>query len=1128
MTLTVVVLTPTERFLRFLDTDLCSITETIDYQGLRTIDMEYTFQELTEDKELFKQGNKIWVQGDRELKDCLYIINTEVEEDAYKEHSFSFTAEEVLVELNYAPLFSHLELSAKDTNNQAIFKRSTTNGKEEVTIDWNALNYWFGDYFNICVVQDCLNKYAQKISLTGTYNLMSLLRFIEEETGNIFVTHYEKDILNNTIHRYLNFLNPIDINKNWTFHTEYTFIDTNVLSVCYDNTGIISEEHEIPEEKGYQATPTWPADFTPMEPDQVDTDIEDYEDPVESEYEYIREAETSEPGTYAPLTNLDPEYMLFRVTDKEGDVQISTDGETPLEWTAEECGLTSEDDNVVIRLVKNGDDLGVEINTKSYIVSGEHQTEMISTGFIHVADDETLTTPYPAIIEDNSYFEIYDTEHDKVVYRALIDNKIGAIHPDVLDFGFNIENVIYNVDESETFKSVSPIIQLNENSNNGLTRTQIGNLISSWKSLSITKGATIPLAIEKISVNAPSFIAARSTLGTFNRATNYWVRPVNPNDNLNTGSGDNTYEFYRATSYWKAPYTKKAGTIKLVSDNYTTANYTDVYQRNDTRNEKGSISQPKMGTVDTTEDNIYLIYKELSDFLKEHEEPKVDVQVDVANITRNGEYISYDLHDKVYIKLPESSELITARVTNTTKEAHDIAKNSIALGNYVNKNLNRTVQESTFITCNNVSFRYPATKTINARLTNEDYDSSDSESIEHPANKLITFTIYTVSGGSRTLYRRPYTKLTNAYGYATLNLALLPGNYEVDIRFGGDELYMESLLTIKVNVSGTREVAAKMTERPKAKTTTTNKTTTKTKTVTTYWTKCGLSPDKKKIISVAQPSAGESGYSWSQLYKATFRNRCPECGREGTLRFDGGKWNACITSSTYGVNWKPDVPEHEITCIACDSDFDGVTGLEKDWGHSTRLTRLSKPVKSDKSEFARLVKGKLVYATKKVTIKNTNKSTVNSRSNRKYRSKNLSSYLKSKAEAIVGNSIGIFAAKKIAEWMDNHVSYKRYCGFCNSPETVIKTGRANCCDGTRAFFALCDAAGCCEYLYLDYVHVTGHVYGKVTTIKTGSWRWVDTASDYHEAWGYVCRDYPRSSTAASRYPNLPFEDCSSC
>ena len=145
----IVVLNNSEEFIRFLDPDLCEMTETIEKDGLRTLQFTYYFQDMVEDKELFKIGNKLWIYGDSNLTDCLYVMNTSVTQDIYQNNSFNCEMEEVLVELNYAPVFTQNELSTQNG-----FTFSTANNKTEysVLVDWNSLNYWFGEYFNIGVV----------------------------------------------------------------------------------------------------------------------------------------------------------------------------------------------------------------------------------------------------------------------------------------------------------------------------------------------------------------------------------------------------------------------------------------------------------------------------------------------------------------------------------------------------------------------------------------------------------------------------------------------------------------------------------------------------------------------------------------------------------------------------------------------------------------------------------------------------------------------------------------------------------------------------------------------------------------------------------------------------------------
>lgn len=1147
MTVTIVVLDDQENFLQFLDPNLCSVSEEISYGGLRTLTVEYKFQDYAEDKELFRIGNKIWVNRDSNIKDCLYVINTPVELDIYNENQFKFEIEEVLVELNYAPVFSQNELT-----NNSVFRINNTNNAVEVYVDWNALNYWFGDYFNIGVVQKCISDYASKVSLQGTINRMNLLRQIEEETGNVFVTRYEKDCLDNTIHRYLDFLNPINSSKDWVLTLEYDFLEENTLSPCVDKDG-----NPCPEEKDWEITPYENTDEPEIIEEEVKT-IDQWDDTVEEtekNYEWIPDDETEESYNIKDektLININPNACQFQICDEKGQVLNSDggiytedSGETPLSWGCSIAGLT-EVSHYTISLCRYRRNLGVAVNNVSYVVDGitESEANVKTYSYIQSLKDEGIISVDSELdvedvsLPDETYFEIYDYSTHKTLFRTKIDTKIGHVHEEILDFGFNLENINYEIDETSTFTAVAPILKLSSSEGEGktLNRNDLSTIIDRWKNLSIRKGQVVPMIVEKINVTASSLENAKRSLGSYtansgsnvsNSLTNYWRRPLKPNDN--TDSTDKTFEFYRAKAYWSAPYDKKAKALHVSTPKILNTQYVTIHNRPDTRNEKGLISTPKMGNTESTDEDVFAIYNQVALYLKDHETPEINIDVDVANL-RGHEYNNYDLHDKIYLKLPNTGELVTARVTKTTKEAHDIAKNTVELSNYKNINTIKTIQQQTYIQAGNANFTYPKSKNFTVKLVNGDYDETNPDSIHYPVGKLVSFTLYKIENGSSTFAGITHTKLTDAYGNATISMKYDPGIYNMEINFYGDEEFLESSITVEIRVGGTKEVPQNTNKTNKTSTKTSNSKTVankkvKYKTVKKYWTKCGLSPDKKhrKIVSIARPSSADSyKYKYQQLWKTVFKNYCPNCKRWGGLRFDGGPKNRCITSSSFGHPWKDGVQyEHEITCIYCDSDYCGVTGQEKSYGHISRLKTVEKPKKSSQTEYNKLVKGKLLHSTKKVKVKVRNNV---SNKDRKIRAKGLSKTIKNKALSIVKNKTGGAAAKEIAAWMDKHISYSGYPNFVRSPETVLNKGSGNCCDQTRLFLQLCDAAGCCEFFKMYYVHVhekEGHVYAQLVSKKSGKKRYVDPASDYHAAWGYVCRGYSHGRPA-SRYPKRPF------
>lgn len=245
-----------------------------------------------------------------------------------------------------------------------------------------------------------------------------------------------------------------------------------------------------------------------------------------------------------------------------------------------------------------------------------------------------------------------------------------------------------------------------------------------------------------------------------------------------------------------------------------------------------------------------------------------------------------------------------------------------------------------------------------------------------------------------------------------------------------------------------------------------------------FYTKCGLSPDKKTIVAVAKPSSADANKYSYKLYRTVFENYCPNCKRKGYLRFDGGKKTKCITSQKDGWGYKPSVQaEHEITCVHCDSDYCGVTGQEKSHGHVSRLKTVKKPVKSSQSEFNKLTSGKLVY--KKGTTSKCETATVTSLKNEKNIKKwNIPSTVWKKAVELTSPKKSEKEnAKAIFKFFQNNISYEGYYNLKYGPAGVLKHRRANCADSAKCFAYMCRSVGIKCNIIHDYgIH---HYYNKV-------------------------------------------------
>lgn len=185
----ILVLNNNETIIGWLNPSLVDITEHNDNTGLQNIELNHPINDDTNNDydAWLEQGNKIWISETEDLKSCLYVINAEKKIDLDK---IIVTADEVLVEFNN---MEPLENSNADP----------------ITIDSTKLNTWFGALFTIGTIETG-NK-GDTTTFTGTINPMALLRQVEKDTGNYFITRYEKDTSSNLIHRYLDFKQTIGV-----------------------------------------------------------------------------------------------------------------------------------------------------------------------------------------------------------------------------------------------------------------------------------------------------------------------------------------------------------------------------------------------------------------------------------------------------------------------------------------------------------------------------------------------------------------------------------------------------------------------------------------------------------------------------------------------------------------------------------------------------------------------------------------------------------------------------------------------------------------------------------------------------------------------------------------------------
>lgn len=1020
MTLTIILLDQDENLVKFLNPDFVEITETAEKGKLRSIKFSYTMQDISDARKLFRLGYKLWISGDDNIEDCLYVISNEVKRDYFKDNSVSFEAEEVLVELNYAPLFSQADLTEGNG-----FTITTINDEENVVVNYNALKFWFGNYFNIGIVQDCLSAYVSRIVPSGTMTLMELLRFIEEETSNIFVTRYEKDTVDNTIHRYLDFLNPNNNDKRWELNFTYVF----------------------PEEMASADITLYDDEGNPIDEGTIITE--------------------DNPEDHTPIKGLDVDTCYFKLTSSTGEVIfIKKATELGLDKTVKELKtqITYDNSQINIQLKDRVWNMGVWTESNGQNGTGSASDTLLNTTRLYASDLEECI------------LEVYDDT--RTWYRRHINPTAGITHREVLDLAYNVENIEYYVDETDTFTAVSPVItgSSKKGERKDMTKANVDTIIHKWLDLNVWKGEVIPMIVEKTTMpDQPTdeFLAKSDV------HSRYYTRPINPSDS------ENAYEYWKGSAYWTAPFTKRAGQMHLTNEEDTGTEYTLIRCRPDIEDDRCSHNNPKMGTAKSSEEDPYGIYNDMAMALKDIMYPEITVDVDVANLIGHN-YNDYNLHDKVYVKVPGFEKVITAVVTKTEKNCHDINKNKVTLGNY---SINTKVApKNTYITGENVAFVYPETSNIGITLFDEDDTRLGS--------KLVTFALYSSSS-----FKDSYTKITDKNGYTKIPLALEPGDYTVTIQYGGDVEYAPSSQTFEIAVGGTV---------PKNDGTNTN-----TQTTNRYWSKYGVSPDGTKILAIGRPSAsGELRYGYT-FYKSEFQRRCPHCG--SNQLFWGIFWAGNETSNwgrfpATGRNEGGSAEGH-IFCAKCDADYSCILGREH-VSNGRTLTRISGPTKVAKTEAYTLKNGQYVYDSQTTTV-----SASSNTATRAGPIANISARVKEKGISIAGSSTGLEAAKKIAAWCGPNIKYAGYNNFQRSAETVLKMGSGNCCDQTRLMLQMMDGAGVTSEYKLIYIHTVtngrGHVFAKINGT------YVDPCKA--KPWGnYVTGYGVPGSAPSSTYPKLPF------
>ncbi|MCC7553966.1 MAG: phage tail protein [Methanobacteriaceae archaeon] len=204
---TILILSPDEYPITYLNSELTEIEETREDKKMRKIKITHPITDNNQEyREWFRIGNKIWIPNSEVTEECLYVINTEYELDYWEENIIELSAEEILVELNNVPPVVFVEPQPIQ-----VVPEDLNSIDQQDNVRKTRLTEWFGKYYNIGKVDYPTSLDLNKIHPCGSMTLIELMNYLEEETGNKFITWYKKGVRadgSNYIVRHLDFLTP--------------------------------------------------------------------------------------------------------------------------------------------------------------------------------------------------------------------------------------------------------------------------------------------------------------------------------------------------------------------------------------------------------------------------------------------------------------------------------------------------------------------------------------------------------------------------------------------------------------------------------------------------------------------------------------------------------------------------------------------------------------------------------------------------------------------------------------------------------------------------------------------------------------------------------------------------------
>lgn len=1103
-----------EDFLKYLDPEKAEIKEVKESGQLSTLSLIYPLTNAKADiTYYFKPGHKILLV-DKEYAG-FYVINENITYDIYGDKSIEVILEDVLVELNYAPMISELEFKDKYKLMETVSEWKT------------ALKEWFGDYYDIGKVN--LGSISNILSLKGSMSLMNWLRSIEEQTGNYFIPEYSYNSEKKVIQRKLNFLNPAELGRNKNLNINVGFNADNIKLnideseaynsvsplISYDSTNndlnhakakiLLKEWKDLQISKGTQY-PKVLNKYTNAFPHNVGTgqDLHSIEGLIDTSNQY---------------------YWRRNPEDSTYDISFTVKNvDTNENWTPKK---DSEGNPVYYSIMKAGTYNNISCS------KGDH---LVHNGSNWVKVDATVKNSNN--IEKIGYMYFIRNVSTYADYKTICTTATAYTHP--LGYYYCAADIHQNDDTAQ--KKIA----------------SKGNIIysegTSWRvktNFSWTEGVGLTKSV---------FLKNRGENNiyrdTFNNANLDYddIYTKSTKNFLYDGDRDNDLDWYTYDYDTPEDFTED---IDEPGEEADAENSTFAH-----------ISNTKNKTVDISETNVYAIFQKLTDELLNNLRSKVEVEVDLSEIKDHN----ISLYDKMDIFVHDTNNPYKMYVQKTEKNPHLPDENTVTLSSIDDFNVSLS-KDSQIELSKGLSVYWKDNKkhTYTGVLsTYEEAVNSKGENYikETPIpNARITLLITAPD------FKKPYYNIQKTTKTTNTSSA---GVGKQTVSKWGVTKDKKSVIGIGQNSTGRDKIPYKQFVFTVAKNRCPNpKCTNPTKGLVFHAETSGATHKKGKKAPEGEFTCTSCDCDYSvegwEKYGRNIRLKFDEAptkidrtkALKARKQISKGKYEYGSATTTKTKKTKTTKTEKKVNYIKVDgSTYHYTTKTDKNGKFSFSVTLKgtdyeiidNKPYTFkyiyggdviSKDDEALIIDGTTV--TQEVTIPGKwgatvttvkNSSSSKNKTNEKWTPlprKGGHAYVNTPnkearqlAQKIIGKSTGLAAIKKIAAWVgSSKIKYRKYFDSHHrkNPYNVIKKSSsiANCCDHANLFAYLCEASGQLKNGEIEvwYVYGPGHCWNRVRYKKNNKWNWVTVdCVTKGRSWGHTCKDWGSyvNKKASIKYP----------